>query len=686
MAGTPLPACTRWCWVRLYQQDLMKNIEFRPARSSDVPALCVIEQQSFTSDTLSKQSFVAAVKSSSQMLLVATAIDEVPIGYVLVHFRKNSDKVRIYSLAVLRAWRTHGVASKLLDMAVAAAEKTGCKSIMLEARKQNLRLVEFYLRHRFTPQQLLPGYYQDGADAIRMTRPIAALSAPTDKNSAKSDRPATIVVVPRQQDVTLVEQLLVKRRSLAIITVQDYMSFVSAKDYAPYVINLCPGDEYLSSGYYVSLVAAARGSKVLPAVDTLSNLEIKRIYSEYLAELTQLIPDAGKAGDFASAATGDTYSLELYFGHTDLPWARRLAKRCYQLFPVPILEIMLHRRKDRWEVDYVWPLSIVAVDPVDRPRFIKSLTDSMGASISAANLAKRYQFDLAVLVDPDEALPPSNSRALLYLTKAARGQGLHTEIITKTDLKRLEAFDALFIRTTTGIAHFTYQFASKAVQLGLPVIDDPKSILRCSNKVFLAEALERAGLDTPRTILLTRANLRTVLDRLQFPLVLKVPDGSFSRGVIKVESTDAFLVQARKMLDNSYMILAQEYLPKAFDWRVGILNGTPLFASQYFMARGHWQIYHHQQNKRVVSGGFETVAIDQVPPKILQSAISAGLSIGDGLYGVDLKDIDGRSVVIEVNDNPNIDAGVEDMISGPEIYDRLASLFHQRILQVKGLG
>lgn len=62
----------------------MKNIEFRPARSSDVPALCVIEQQSFTSDTLSKQSFVAAVKSSSQMLLVATAIDEVPIGYVLV--------------------------------------------------------------------------------------------------------------------------------------------------------------------------------------------------------------------------------------------------------------------------------------------------------------------------------------------------------------------------------------------------------------------------------------------------------------------------------------------------------------------------------------------------------------------------------------------------------------------------
>jgi hypothetical protein len=87
------------------------------------------------------------------------------------------------------------------------------------------------------------------------------------------------------------------------------MSFVSDKDYAPYVINLCPGDEYLSSGYYVSLVAAARGSKVLPAVDTLSNLEIKRIYSEHLAELTQLIPDAGKAGDFASVATGDTYSL-----------------------------------------------------------------------------------------------------------------------------------------------------------------------------------------------------------------------------------------------------------------------------------------------------------------------------------------------------------------------------------------
>ena len=35
---------------------------------------------------------------------------------------------------------------------------------------------------------------------------------------------------------------------------------------------------------------------------------------------------------------------------------------------------------------------------------------------------------------------------------------------------------------------------------------------------------------------------------------------------------------------------------------------------------------------------------------------------GDGLYGVDLKDVDGRAIVIEINDNPSIDAGVEDQV------------------------
>ncbi|MFR6033296.1 MAG: hypothetical protein ACLUKN_09060 [Bacilli bacterium] len=43
--------------------------------------------------------------------------------------------------------------------------------------------------------------------------------------------------------------------------------------------------------------------------------------------------------------------------------------------------------------------------------------------------------------------------------------------------------------------------------------------------------------------------------------------------------------------------------------------------------------------------------------------------IGDGLYGVDLKETsDGRILMIEVNDNPNIDANIEDKVVGQKLY------------------
>ena len=52
-------------------------------------------------------------------------------------------------------------------------------------------------------------------------------------------------------------------------------------------------------------------------------------------------------------------------------------------------------------------------------------------------------------------------------------------------------FDALWIRATTSIDNFTYRFARRAQQEGMPVIDDPQSMIRCTNKVYLAERLAR---------------------------------------------------------------------------------------------------------------------------------------------------------------------------------------------------
>ncbi|MUH18047.1 RimK family alpha-L-glutamate ligase, partial [Staphylococcus aureus] len=66
--------------------------------------------------------------------------------------------------------------------------------------------------------------------------------------------------------------------------------------------------------------------------------------------------------------------------------------------------------------------------------------------------------------------------------------------------------------------------------------------------------------------------LEKVGERLGFPLVLKIPDGSFSRGVIKVEDQEQLLAASAELFERSVLILAQEFFYTEYDWRIGVLN------------------------------------------------------------------------------------------------------------------
>ena len=189
------------------------------------------------------------------------------------------------------------------------------------------------------------------------------------------------------------------------------------------------------------------------------------------------------------------------------------------------------------------------------------------------------------------------------------------------------------------------------------------------------------GVPTPQTWIIDRRFLdEHDLGEFEFPLVLKIPDGSFSTGVFKVDSPETLRRKALEMLKASDIILAQELLYTEYDWRIGLLDGKPLFAVQYKMARNHWQIYKHSASGRATSGPSVTVGVEQVPAGVIDVAVAAGGLIGNNLYGVDIKQTDKGLFVIEVNDNPNIDAGVEDEILKDALYFRLLDSFYQRIL------
>jgi glutathione synthase/RimK-type ligase-like ATP-grasp enzyme len=261
----------------------------------------------------------------------------------------------------------------------------------------------------------------------------------------------------------------------------------------------------------------------------------------------------------------------------------------------------------------------------------------------------------------------------------ARKMNIYAELLTEDDATRLMEFDALFIRTTTALNHITFHLSQKATLNDMVVIDDPMSIIRCTNKVYLNELLEKEKIPAPASMLIFRSNdnsFDNISQQLGNPFIVKIPDGSFSHGMRKITCESELKDALDILFEKSAILLAQEFIPTEYDWRIGILNGEPLFACKYYMAKGHWQIYNHSSNTgKNKTGLVDTIPIYQVPQNILKTAVKATSFIGKGLYGVDLKVVNNRAVVIEINDNPSIDYEVEDAILGDELYYRILNHF-----------
>ncbi len=441
------------------------------------------------------------------------------------------------------------------------------------------------------------------------------------------------------------------------------------------VFNLCNDYRYQSKGYYVSLLAEARGHNPIPNVKNIQDLKAPAIVRSISDEVDELIQKSLKK------IKSKEFTLSLYFGHNMTKQYDRLGQELHRLFQAPFLRAKFIFNK-KWILQGIKPISFSEI-PEAHLEYVQEFAQAYFQK-KRYDKAKntRYLYDLAILINPEEKSPPSNKKAIAKFTEIAEKNGFYVEIITKEDYNRLAEFDALLIRETTSVNHYTYRFARRAQSEGLAVLDDPDSILKCTNKVYLAEILELAKIPQPKTVVVHSENKGAVKKELGLPCVLKLPDSAFSLGVKKVKTDEELKEQLNKFLSTSELVIAQEYLPTDFDWRIGVLDGKPMYACKYFMAKGHWQIYNWEnQNKDDIEGMFETIAIENVPPKVIEMAIKTTNLIGNGLYGVDIKESNGKIYIIEVNDNPNLDAGIEDQIIQDELYNRIIKSLKKRIEQ-----
>ena len=458
----------------------------------------------------------------------------------------------------------------------------------------------------------------------------------------------------------------------AYLTKAEYSDMRGVK-----LFNLCRSYRYQSTGYYVSLLAEARGHKPLPSVTSIQDLKSQamvRLVSDDLEELIQ---------KSLAPIQSEKFTLSVYFGRNLAKRYDRLALRLFNMFQSPMLRAQFVRDDGTWQLRSVATISANEVPEYQRPFVVRVASEHFAGRRSSVPKRTVARYDMAILHNPDDPAPPSNEKALKRFSKAAEGMGISAELITRDDYARLPEFDALFIRETTAVNHHTYRFARRGVNEGLVVIDDPESIVKCTNKVYLAELLTRHDVPIPRSLVVHRDNTETVERELGLPCVLKKPDSAFSLGVMKVETREALCQELKRLLAESDLVVAQEFLPTTFDWRIGILDQRPLYACKYFMARNHWQIIKRDDSGQSDYGKFETLPVELAPKRAVRAALKAANLIGNGLYGVDVKQSGEKFYVIEVNDNPSIDAGVEDAILREDLYFRIMSSFLRRIEQRK---
>ncbi|WP_119344476.1 RimK family protein [Facilibium subflavum] len=437
------------------------------------------------------------------------------------------------------------------------------------------------------------------------------------------------------------------------------------------IINLCDTRQYLGEGYYCSLLAEARNHAILPDIKTINEIR----------DSVQIILDEKNCTKEGYLwLKGESFSEPVYFffGQSSHAALNKFAKYVYMHYPAPVLKV------SKGEVSSLIKVEQVAFDQLSaaqQQQLIEALQYHEYMRWNAKKHHKKYRWDMAILVNPEEKYPPSNKGAISLFIKAAEKLNIKAKLVSADELLTLGYYDALFVRETTAIDHHTYRLVRQAELQGLVVIDDSASILRCCNKVFLHDAFTYNHVPSLKTMIISRSDPKVVQkieENFSYPVVLKMPEGAFSTGVYKVHSQEDLVEKLDHIFHKSTLTLVQEYMFTDFDWRIGVINGRALYACKYYMARNHWQIYHHTSTKSS-AGKFDCLPTFEVPRNVLNAALRACKMIGKGFYGVDIKVKDGHAYVIEVNDNPSIDRGVEDQYLGEELYMQIMSEFLKQL-------
>ena len=140
---------------------------------ADIDQILEIERSSFNHyDAYSLADFERWYHYNPDLCIVAEVNGRIA-GYVISRILPGIGDLA--SLAINPAYRRRGIGTALLDAIERRVKEYGVNEINLEVRKTNLTGLAFWQNMGFVPFGTLPGFYEDGEDAIRMRKILAEM-------------------------------------------------------------------------------------------------------------------------------------------------------------------------------------------------------------------------------------------------------------------------------------------------------------------------------------------------------------------------------------------------------------------------------------------------------------------------------------------------------------------------------
>lgn len=209
------------------------------------------------------------------------------------------------------------------------------------------------------------------------------------------------------------------------------------------------------------------------------------------------------------------------------------------------------------------------------------------------------------------------------------------------------------LRTVTGIP-----LAEKAIELGYFVFNHPKTLKLAVEKYDSQLWLEKHKYPVPKTIMVK--NEEEVEDAMkkikEFPMVMKITNGSGGRGVVKCEDSESLISSCQAIWESNKLsrceevqpLLIQEFLTSNFDVRVNVIDGKISHVAK--------RQSDSFRNNLSQDGKATTYRLDKKYRKICEEIAE---KLNSEWLGIDLMFSGGKGYIIEINTSPGIKSNKE---------------------------